>query len=359
MRIGLVIYGSLDILTGGYLYDKKLVDYLRSRGDEVEIVSLPWRSYSRCLLDNFSKSLYKRFCNGSYDVLIQDELNHPSLFWLNRKLQRTVDYPLVTIVHLLRCTEPRPAWLNLMSRWVERQYLLSVNAGIWNSEDTRAVVTRVAGSERPGMVAYPGRDHLSSDISQKEIEERARKSGPLQVLFIGNVIPRKGLHTMIEALSSLPKNEWRLTVIGSLDMDTRYVRYIRRQIAESETRENVKLLGALPHDQVAAYLKGSHVLAVPSLYEAFGIVYLEGMAFGLPIIASTAGAADELITDNMEGFLVEPGNAKVLSERLSELSLDRGRLAQMGTAAKTRYEDFPTWAETSAKIRDFLAEMVG
>ena len=87
MRIGLVIYGSLDTFSGGYLYDRKLVAHLRDAGDEVEIISIPWRNYAAHLTDNFSASLLRRLAGSRFDVLIQDELNHPSLFWLNQRLR--------------------------------------------------------------------------------------------------------------------------------------------------------------------------------------------------------------------------------------------------------------------------------
>jgi len=54
MKLGLIIYGSLDTLSGGYLYDRKLVEYLRRCGDTVEVISLPWRNYARHLADNLS-----------------------------------------------------------------------------------------------------------------------------------------------------------------------------------------------------------------------------------------------------------------------------------------------------------------
>ena len=75
MRIGLLIYGSLDTLSGGYLYDRKLVEYFRDAGDDVEIISLPWRSYPRHLLDKFSRDLSRRLRAMSADVLIQDDVN--------------------------------------------------------------------------------------------------------------------------------------------------------------------------------------------------------------------------------------------------------------------------------------------
>ena len=72
MKIGLLIYGSLDTVSGGYLYDRKLVEYLRAQGDTVEIISLPWRNYAAHLMDNFRFRL-----PPGLDLLIEDELNHP------------------------------------------------------------------------------------------------------------------------------------------------------------------------------------------------------------------------------------------------------------------------------------------
>ena len=86
MRVGLVIYGGLETVSGGYLYDRMLVRHLRARGDSVEIVSLPWRDYARHLGDNLSAALYRRLRDGAWDVLLQDELNHPSLVAVNRRL---------------------------------------------------------------------------------------------------------------------------------------------------------------------------------------------------------------------------------------------------------------------------------
>ena len=93
MHIGLIIYGSLDTLTGGYLYDRLLVEHLRRQGDQVDIISLPWRTYGRHLGDNFSRNLYGRLRHAPFDALLQDELNHPSLFWLNQRLRRSCALP--------------------------------------------------------------------------------------------------------------------------------------------------------------------------------------------------------------------------------------------------------------------------
>ena len=107
MRVGLIIYGSLDAVSGGYLYDRMLVRNLQAQGDQVEIFSLPWRTYARHIGDNFSGQLYDQLLRASLDVLLQDELNHPSFFWLNHQLKNRIAYPIVAIVHHLRCSESR------------------------------------------------------------------------------------------------------------------------------------------------------------------------------------------------------------------------------------------------------------
>jgi glycosyltransferase involved in cell wall biosynthesis len=137
-------------------------------------------------------------------------------------------------------------------------------------------------------------------------------------------------------------------------MDPVYVRSIRQQIAESGWTERIRLLGACPNAEVAMHLTQSQVLAVPSLYEAFGIAYLEAMGFGVPIIASTAGAAHELITHAEHGFLVDPGDATTLAQHLHTLQQDRDCLRRMSLAAYQRARLHPTWAESAGRVRELL-----
>jgi glycosyltransferase involved in cell wall biosynthesis len=354
VRVGLIIYGDLEILTGGFLYDRMLVNYLRSKGDEVEVINVPWRTYGRHLTDNFSRTLFRRLRDERFDVLIQDELAHPSLFLINRRLKGRVQYPLVALVHLLRSSEAHPALLKRLYSAVERQYLKTVDGAIFNCGTTRQTVERLLGQELPCVVAHPGRDHLHHGLSLKEIEDRAHAQGPLQIISIANVLPNKGLNILIEALTRLPPDSWRLRVAGSLTMNPNYVRAIRKQIAQAGLSEHVKLLGVVPHDEMPAYLTRSHLLVVPSYYEAFAIAYLEAMGFGLPVIASTAGGARELISHGQEGYLISPGDMDTLARCLQEIIQDRERLLKMSRAAYDRIRAHPTWTESLGNIHEFL-----
>ena len=82
----------------------------------------------------------------------------------------------------------------------------------------------------------------------------------------------------------------------------------------------MELLGAASDEALGRVLAESHVLAVPSSYEGYGIVYAEALGHGLPVIASTAGAAGEVLADGREGFLVAPGDAGAIAAILRGLS---------------------------------------
>jgi glycosyltransferase involved in cell wall biosynthesis len=349
VNIGLVIYGLLDTLSGGYLYDRKLVEYLRNQGDTVEIISLPWRNYAAHLTDNFRFRL-----PPDLDLLIQDELNHPSLLSANR---RPHPYPIISLVHHLRCSEQRPAWINRFYRLIEKRYLESVDGFIFNSQTTKRVVSRLVERSKPELVAYPPTDRFEHPMSENEVVARAKEKEPLRILFLGNVICRKGLHKLMEAIK-LNMLNIRLDVVGGLTAEPNYAREMQKKAQVSNLKSTVYFHDSLDNEPLIEKMKSAHVLVVPSSYEGFGIVYLEGMAFGLPAIGTTAGGASEIISDSETGFLVPPDDADALAERLSRLAKDRKLLTRMSLNALERYRQQPTWDETAGQIRDFLMSMI-
>jgi glycosyltransferase involved in cell wall biosynthesis len=357
MHIGLLLYGSLDILSGGYLYDRKLVAYLQAQGDNVELISLPWRSYIHHLNDNFSIGFRRRLERLQVDVLLQDELSHPSLFILNRSLQGKIGYPIISIVHLLRCTEGHQACSNYLYRWIERSYLTSVDGFIYNSLTTRQAVEQLLIDTKvrwfPSLVAYPGSNRFHPEISNAEIIRRAQND-VLQLLFLGNIIPRKGLHVVLKALKRLSTDQWMLTVIGNTYANPSYIRAIKRQIIRNGLSKHVRFVGIMPDSELADYMRVCHLLVMPSAYEGYGIVYPEAMGFGLPAIGTNEGAAKEIISHNRDGFLIAPSDDIALAAYLDDMAQNRQHLLEMSLAAHNHYRSLPTWEESVENIRNFL-----
>ncbi|MXY94522.1 MAG: glycosyltransferase family 4 protein [Caldilineaceae bacterium SB0670_bin_27] len=373
MRIGLLIYGSLDTLSGGYLYDRKLVEHLREAGDSVEIVSLPWRSYPAHLADNLSLRLFRRLRDLPVDILLQDELNHPSLALVNWRLRRLQPrYPLISIVHHLRSSEQHPRRLLPLYRAVERAYLRTVDGFIFNSRTTRQAVAGLRGESEEergerenlaplgGVIAYPAADHLPTPDGgtvEEMIRGRGSDAGPLRILFVGNLIARKGLHHLIAALSRVPTADWLLDVVGDETVDYAYAAALRSQIDAAGLKSNIRLYGRVSDDELAQRYRAAHLLAVLS-YEGFGIVYLEAMAFGLPVLAGVHGAAGEIVDSGVNGFLVEPADVDGIAAHLSALAGDRVRLAALGRNARQRFASHPSWADSAAAVRAYLATCV-
>ncbi|MDZ5812468.1 glycosyltransferase family 4 protein [Halorubrum sp. AD140] len=349
MRVGFALYGSLDERSGGFRYDRKLVEGLRRAGDDVAVVELPWRTYPRGLLDNASPSLRERL-RVDVDVMLQDELAHPSLFLANRDLP----YPTVSVVHHLRASEPRR--LAPLYRAVERRYLATVDGVVCNSSATRDAVAAVGVDPEAIVVAPPGGDRFDPTIDDATIASRARER-PLRAVFVGNVEPRKGLDTLVEGVARATAAV-DLTVVGRA-VDEGHVADVRRLVRERGLDDRVRFTGRLPDAELADVLRESHVLTVPSRYEGFGIVYLEGMSFGLPAVASRAGGANETVVDGETGVLVDPDDPAAVARALDGFAADPDRLAEMGRAARRRYERHPSWTKSTARVRRLLAEVAG
>lgn len=348
LRVGIAIYNSLDTLTGGYLYNRMLVERLRNDGHVVEIISQRYADYSNMF------SLVKRLKHLPIDVLIQDEATHPLFFLLNPYLRTRVSYPIISIVHHLRSNEQCSAWQKRLYGQIERRYLMTADGFIFNSLTTQRSVERFVRGKHPYVVAYPAGNRFTANIAPEEIAARAKEQGPLRLLFVGNVIRRKELHTLLAAMAQLPRDVCTLTVAGNLSMDKPYVNAIRRSVEEYGLADRVLLLGSTIDTELVFWLKESQIMVVPSSYEGYGIVYVEGMGFGLPAIATTAGAAGEIITHGSDGLLIQVGDAGSLAVHLNDLYHDRDWLASMSLNARRRFECHPSWQMTTEHIVEFL-----
>ena len=355
VRIGLIVYGSLDVVSGGNLYDRMLAEHLQRKEHVVDVISLPNRGYAMDLLENVSPSLKRRLRDSSFAVMLQDELAHPSLFRINRNASTK----LVSIVHHLRSSEDRPRWQNELYRRVEKAYLETIDAFVFNSETTRESVEYLLQKKTRSVVATPGGDRLAggTEVTTETVDRRARAKGPLRLLFVGNLIRRKGLHDLLTALAPLRDRDWHLDVVGSLERDPDYVADIRRRARTLDLAERLTLHGTFGGSLLTEKYAKCQLLVVPSSYEGFGIVYLEAMSFGLPVIANTAGATDEIVRHESTGFLVQPGDTVSLGRQLERVMDDPDLLARMSLASLEAFRDHPTWKTSMEKVSGFLADL--
>jgi glycosyltransferase involved in cell wall biosynthesis len=352
MRVGFIISGDLNALSGNLLYARHLVDHLRSNGDNVEVLALPAAGYARQLLGNLSGHLIQRVQAAQLDVLLQDEMAHPALLRVNRRWRGRL--PIISLVRRLRSAEQD------IYRSIERRYLQSVDGFICQSETTPQAVCRLLDrTELPrSVVIAPGGDRFLQQVPPEEITQRAHEPGPLRLVFVGDVVKRKGLLILLEALLKSPPGMFQLTIVGNTDLDALHLRVVYHLLLVTGLR-GVTLTGVISDDELATVLNRSHVLVVPSSYSGGGAAYLEAMGFGLPAIGTTSGAAREIVTDGVTGYLVPPNDPATLAERLQILAANRSQLTRLSLAAREAFLARAGWVESMARARQALLDWNG
>ena len=359
MRFAFVTHGPIEKVSGNNLYNRKLVDHLRAQGHTVEVVPVPKRRFRERLLDNFSAPLLQQLAAGEFDLILQDSAVHASFAWLNLQIKKHTKAPIITIVHHLRSKEDWGLLRRLVFRRVEKDYFKTVDRFIFNSETTKKAVHQMIGEAKPYEVGYPAADHYQEDL-EAFTTIRDSRSGKLKMIFVGSIIERKGLDVLLMALKQVPAGKWELDIVGDPTVDRKYVEKLHKFVEEiPRLRTAINFLGPLSQRDLAIRYSINHVLVVPSTYDGFGNVYLEGMGFGLPAVATSAGAASEIITHLENGLLLSVNDPNTLARAIKLLINDRKFLAEMSENALQTYEKFPTWAETCTKVEAFLLEIAG
>jgi len=348
MRIAFMLLGDLDRVSGGFNYDRMLVERLRARGHIVEVVSLPWRSRARAVTANL-RPLPPALAGA--DVVLQDELCHAAVFARNRQLRRA-GVPVVALVHNLGSLDSRGRSL---ARAVEHRYLRSVDGIVAVCESTLRDARAPLERDVPAVVAPAGRDHLPAQRPDAAaVAARARTPGPLRVLSSAAVVRAKGLHRLVDAIAR-PGGPFELDVAGALDADRAQVRRVRALIERLGVAARVRLHGLVRGAALWALYERAHVLALPSDREAYPLAVVEALGFGLPVLVTDRGGAREVLGEGPQGETLPPDDVGAWSRALAALAADRARLAAAGQAALARYAALGTWDDVASRVESLCA----
>jgi phosphatidylinositol alpha-mannosyltransferase len=180
------------------------------------------------------------------------------------------------------------------------------------------------------------------------------RDGTLNILFVGRLEERKGLIHLLRAYHRLRKRhvDARLLVIGAGVKLREYKRYIGlRQIRD------VEFLGRVSEDAKARYFASADIFCAPSTgQESFGIVLLEAMAAGIPIVASDIHGYKNVVQRDVTGLLVEPRNHRQLAAALYALARDPDLRREMGAAGRARAPEY-SWPNVTRQVVDFYREL--
>ncbi len=246
-------------------------------------------------------------------------------------------------------TVPKTATMIAVSRTVKQQYV-------------------EAGLDRERIeVIYNGIDPRFLDLPLAEREEKTGATGAsFQVLYVGRLRVEKGIFVILKALELLVNERGKLDT-GELPIhlhifgsgDKVYVDELQAFLQEKRLAQAVTFHGKIPQDELIAYYDRSDIMLVPSLWqEPFGLVIAEAMARRLPVIASNFGGPAEILTHDVDGLLIKPGDEEELAQAISLLMKNPEKRKQLGEAAYATVRERFTIAQNARRVEKHLAHAI-
>lgn len=290
------------------------------------------------------------------------------------------DIPMVLTVHSL---EPLRPWKREQlaggydfSVWIEKTAMEMADAVIAVSQETKADILRYFNVEPARIhVIYNGID--LKEYNKVEAPEVLRKYGidpdMPYVLFVGRITRQKGIIHLVEAIKHLNPGVQTVLCAGAPDTPE-----IAKEMQEAVAQANashgnvVWIPQMLPTDEKIAVYSHARVFCCPSIYEPFGIINLEAMACGVPVVASKLGGMKEILVDGRTGFLVplaqqtespfDPLDPKTFSRdlaaRINQLMGDEVLCKQMGAAGRLRVEQKFGWDAIARQVHGLYQNLV-
>ncbi len=231
----------------------------------------------------------------------------------------------------------------------ERRALAQVRHVIVTSNATAAGLADYGISSDRVDVVTPGTDPAPLQDSQDD--------GPIRLLCVATLTPRKGHAVLVSALAQLTDLDWVLDCYGSLDRDPACAAEVRRQVERLGLADRVHLHGERdPADLYDAYAAAS-AMVLPSFHEGYGMALAEALANGLPIVSTTAGAIPDTVPSDA-GVLVPPGDSDRLAAALRAVIGDPVVRRDLSEGAAKARAALPTWPAQAARFSAILRRVV-
>ena len=339
------IPGDLDTPTGGYIYDKRIIAELRALGWRPEVLNLG---------DGFPKPNALTLAAAKAHLtdvpkgrpIVIDGLAFGVLPEAAEALCET--HPLIGLVHhpLALETGVTPGQAVAL-RGSERAALACTRGVIVTSPATARTLAADygVGAERI-TVAPPGTD-------RPKVVRRNSADVP-HLLAVGAVVPRKGYDVLTEALSGLLDLPWRLTIVGDCSRDPPTAARLRAEIERHRLGPRVTIEDAIPAERLAALYAASDLFVLPSRYEGFGMAYAEAIAYGLPVIGTTAGAIPDTVPA-AAGVLIPPDDVAALAAALRRLIEQPEEREKLAAGARAAAGTLPTWRGSAELFAQAIA----
>jgi len=358
----LLLPGDPLTATGGYLYDRRIAAALRDLGWPVDIISLD-ASFPFPTSDALGRTRAQLAAIPDGALTLIDGLALGAM--PDEALSESARLKLIALVH-----HPLAAETGLFAeqarrlRDAETRALRAARAVITTSASTAAVLRAdyAVPTERLHAIE-PGVDR------PPQAEVAPRPTGlvdrPLQLLCVATLTPRKGHALLLRALASLRGRAWHLHCIGSLERDPDEAQRLRALCTELGLSAQVTFHGEVGEAELQDAMRRADLFVLTSWYEGYGMAVAEALAFGLPVVTTTVGAAAQLLghdapqgaESGIAGLVVPAGDLAALTQALERALHDDDLRAKLAAGARRRANTLPTWPQAARRLARVLEQV--
>jgi glycosyltransferase involved in cell wall biosynthesis len=366
-RLRVVMFVSLRAQTGGERYALEVMRHLERHGVRVRPICLDeFPRWCRrlglatdCLACNlwlFRQALWSGLLRGT--VFFEDVYLRPRLVLFNLlvylftgKLQTVVLVQNVLTNHRLL----QNPILRRLDNVLARIFLSQATLVLTNSAHTRDVALARGVDPAKARVVYCGFDDPPR-TPNVVCGASGPQNGAVRILFVGQCEPYKGIDVLLRAAAHLERgtSDFQLDIVGNTASNPVYAAHLGQIVEAEQLDGRVRFWGHIGEKaELGRFYACADIFVLPSRQEGFGIVLLEAMSVGLPIVATKAGAIPELVEDGRHGLLVPPDDPQALAQAIQKLCDSPGLRAEYGRNGRARarhMREFYSWEAVGERV---------
>lgn len=350
-RAVLIVPGRLDTRTGGYEYDRRIVEGLNARAHARASITVreldgsfprptaAARQHASRVLADLPDDSTVVIDGLALGVLPQEVAREAARL----RVVALIHHPLALETGL---DEPTARELEAS----ERHALAAVRHIVVTSRATAQTLGACGVSAEKISVVEPGTDPAPL--------ARGSQGDVVQMLCVGTLIPRKGHDLLFRALAQIEQRSWRLSCVGSVDRDPVTTERLRELLRACALEGHVTLEGEADVAALTRHYDRADLFVLPTRYEGHGMAVSEAVAHGLPVISTRTGAIAEIVSDDA-GVLVPPGDIRALAAALSAVLGSAPLRTRLAEGARRSRRTLPTWDAAAVKMAAVLDMVSG
>lgn len=329
MRMAFVVPGRFDDRSGGSIYNRRIVEGLRARGREVDVVEVDGAADAARAFDALAPGT-----RTVVDGLLFGEMPEVALAQAGR-------LRLVALVHLPLAAHPGISDAEAARRRAsEQQALTAARHVVITGAAARPLLDGYGVEDRLTLVE-PGTDRPDPAALEAARRRRLMPAAPVRLLSAGTINPGKGHVALLRALARTG-GDWHLTIAGSLTRHPDTVLAVRTAIADLGLRARVTLRGDLDQPALAQAYADADAFALATLRETYGMATAEALAWELPVVATATGAIPDLV-GTTAGIVVPVGDEAALTAALTRILEQPALRAELARGAADAAKRLPSW----------------